>query len=30
MAKAESSKDAQTNGVKAQANGAPANYELPW
>ncbi|KAK3114604.1 replication factor C subunit 4 [Teratosphaeriaceae sp. CCFEE 6253] len=30
MARAESSKDAGSNGVKAHANGTPTNYELPW
>lgn len=30
MARAESSKDAQSNGTKAQSNGGSANYELPW
>jgi hypothetical protein len=30
MARAESSKDAENNGVKANAQGAPSNYELPW
>ncbi|KAF2161077.1 hypothetical protein M409DRAFT_37610 [Zasmidium cellare ATCC 36951] len=30
MARAESSKDAQTNGTKAQTNGSSTTYELPW
>lgn len=30
MARAESSKDASSNGIKASANGTAANYELPW
>ena len=30
MVRAESSKDAQSNGLKPHTNGAPANYELPW
>lgn len=30
MARAESSKDAENNGVKANTQGAPSNYELPW
>ncbi|KAK1055784.1 replication factor C subunit 4, partial [Friedmanniomyces endolithicus] len=30
MARAESSKDAESNGVKAHTNGAPTNYDLPW
>ena len=30
MARAESSKDAESNGAKASAQGAPSNYELPW
>lgn len=30
MARAESSKDASTNGTKASASNASANYELPW
>jgi replication factor C subunit 2/4 len=30
MARAESSKDAESNGVKPHSNGAPPNYELPW
>ncbi|KAI7556558.1 P-loop containing nucleoside triphosphate hydrolase protein [Hortaea werneckii] len=30
MARAESSKDAENNGVKPNTAGAPSNYELPW
>jgi hypothetical protein len=30
MTRAESSKDAANNGVKASAQSAPSNYELPW
>jgi replication factor C subunit 2/4 len=30
MARAESSKDAESNGAKASAQGVPSNYELPW
>ncbi|KAI7136810.1 P-loop containing nucleoside triphosphate hydrolase protein [Hortaea werneckii] len=30
MARAESSKDAENNGVKPNTAGAPPNYELPW
>jgi len=30
MVKAESSKDAESNGIKAQTDSATASYELPW